>query len=132
MPTSTEQLPIPHTRRLQIPLATGTRTCLASFDKQDVTCVVSSRDFPELVEPVHHRGADSRGRCSSLQGKFLARKVHCNFPLSMLSAQIQHRCQIATALCFDHTMLESSSERATLSCTARCTRSDILPLAVHI
>ena len=42
---------------------------------------------------------------------------HCNFLVSMISAQTHRRCQVATALWFDHTMLESSGVRATLSCS---------------
>jgi len=56
---------------------------------------------------------------------------HCNFSVSMLSAQTHRRCQAATALWFDHTTLESSGVRATLSSTALCIRSAIIALAVH-
>ncbi|DBA67600.1 TPA: hypothetical protein ACH3X2_001340, partial [Trebouxia sp. C0005] len=56
-------------------------------------------------------------------------KNHCSFPVSMLSAQ--QRCQVATALWIDHTRLESSCKRATLSCTALCIRSAIVSAAVR-
>ena len=54
---------------------------------------------------------------------------YCRFPAKMLSVQTQQRIQAATAVWFDHTMLETSGERATLSCTARCIRSATMILA---
>ncbi len=57
---------------------------------------------------------------------------HCKFSVSMLSAQTHRRCQVATALWFDHPMLESSGVGATISCTARCIRSVLSHFSLRI